>query len=397
MKPKKLHQNIYLLGFLSFFNDFTSEMITPLLPVWLAMMGLGAGFLGMLEGIANFLCYFTMLLSGMYADRHGQNKKTTLIGYRLCAFIRPLIAIPYPAFTLFARWVDRIGKGIRTAPRDRLLTSSAPQELWGKAFGIQRALDHAGSLAGAGVAAIFLSAYSQKLSILFLLASIPAILSILILPRSIQDIPIKLTNAPIRLSWSLLPPVLRPYIIIIFLSALSTPSELFLMLKMKELGMPTYQIPLIWIYLSVFKLFSAYLGGLLADRWSRRGTLGVGWLFFTAAYLGLAFNQSLFLSWFFIALFGFNSGIVEASERAYPATLAQEEERTTALGWYYFAYGLGFLPASLLFGFFWKIWGAKTAFLIYAVFTFFTIPLLTLLPSDRPERKVKSFFESRED
>jgi MFS family permease len=383
---KKISRNVYLLGCLSFFNDFTSEMISPLLPVYLAAMGLGAGFLGIMEGLANFFSYLMMLLSGLYADRRGQNKRITLFGYRLCAFVRPLIAIPSPVTTLLARLVDRIGKGIRTAPRDRLITASEEKESWGKAFGVQRALDHAGSLSGAGIAALFLSVYSQNLSLLFLGASIPAILSILIVPRWIQDIPVPLNPNPISLSWTQLPPPLRPYIIVIFLSAISTPSELFLMLRMQELGMKTFQIPLLWIVMTLFKLFSSYLGGHLADRWSRRMTIGGGWFFFTAVYVGFAYNTNLLGSWFLIAAYGFHAGIVEASERAYPATMAREEARAAALGWYYFAYGIGLLPASILFGILWKLYHAQGAFLIFAALTFLTIPLLAFLPSDRPER-----------
>jgi MFS family permease len=125
-------RNIYLLGLLSFFNDFTSEMISPLLPIYLAGMGLGASFLGLMEGLANFLCYLTMLVSGILADRYQKNEGLTFWGYRICAWIRLLFAIPHPAPVLSARLIDRIGKGVRTAPRDRLITAYIEKKFWGK-------------------------------------------------------------------------------------------------------------------------------------------------------------------------------------------------------------------------------------------------------------------------
>jgi len=378
-----MNRNIYLLGWLSFFNDFSSEMIAPLLPVYLASIGLGAGFLGLMEGFADGLSRITMLFSGAYTDRRGKTKRTTVWGYRLCAFIRPFMAFPLPAVVLAVRWLDRIGKGIRTSPRDRLITASVSPSLWGKAFGVQRMMDHAGSLIGAAAAALFLAFVSKNLSLLFVLASIPAVLSILLIPRFIRDVPVAKNPEPFALRLSLLPRPLRPFILFIFLSALSTPSELFLMLKMKDLGMPQYQMPLAWMFLTLFKLGSAYLGGILADRWSRRKTLALGWIVFVLVFLAFAWNTVLLFGWGLLALYGFHSGVVEPSERAYPATIATEKKKATAIGWYYFTSGLGVLPGSFLFGLFWKWWGSTEAFLIYAGFTLLILPLLFFVPSDR--------------
>ncbi len=382
MRP--LNRNIYRLGFLSLFNDFTADMITPLLPVYLATMGVGPQFLGIMEGVANFFSYLTRLASGIYVDRYGNNKKLTWFGYGLCAVIRLLLAIPFYPLVFFVRITDRIGKGIRTTPRDGLIMALAEKKDWGRAFGVQRSMDHLGALLGAACATFLLSYFSISLSWLFLLAAIPSLLASLWIPRKIPEVPTPKSRLHgFHFSWKALPPSLKAYVGIIFFAAFTSPSELFLLMKMHDLGLKEYLMPLAWLLLTLFSLVSAYLGGLLSDRWSRRGTIGIGWVLYAIVFLVFAFNQNLILSWIFLGLFGFQAGLVEASERSYPASLASENARATALGWYYLAYGLGMLPASLIFGFLWKYWSAQNAFLLYAGLTFLSVFFVGFLPSSR--------------
>lgn len=384
MFSRRMTRNIYLLGLLSLFNDLTADMITPLLPAFLAGMGMGAGFLGIMEGLANSLSHITVLFSGWYADRHGQNKKITVFGYSLSTYIRLLIAIPLPFVTLSVRLLDRIGKGIRTAPRDNLITASSDKKQWGISFGIHRAMDHAGALLAPPLATWLLSAYGLKLSTLFLIACIPSILSVILVPRFIQETPAASSSMTPRLTWKKLPPPLKRYVFIIFFSALSTPSELFLILRMQKLGLPTFQMPLAWFLLTFFTLLAAYAGGFLADRWSRRRTIGLGWLLFSLVYFGFALNTDLRWAWLLIALYGLHMGVIEASERVYPARIVSAENRAAAIGWYYFAYGMGLFPASLIFGLLWESMGAQFAFLLNAVLTLIAIFVLFIfLPSDR--------------
>ncbi|MFO1519847.1 MAG: MFS transporter [bacterium] len=384
MRP--LNKNVYRLGLLSLFNDFTADMITPLLPVFLMTLGFGSVALGAMEGTANCFSYLTMLLAGSYVDRHGKNKKVTLLGYSICAFARPFIAIPFFPITFLVRVVDRIGKGIRTAPRDTLMTSLTEKKDWGRGFGVQRAMDHSGSLIGSALAAWLISRYSLHLPTLFLIASVPAILSILFVPRKIPEIANKPRLPSASLSWRNLPRSLKPYIFIIFFAAFTSPSELFLLLKMKELGMPEYFMPIAWFSLTFFSLIAAYLGGHLADRWSRRYTIALGWLIFAIVYVGFAYNAQIVVSWVLLALYGIQAGLVEAAERTYPIHLADEKIRATALGWYYFAYGVGLLPASFLFGILWEKWSPQNAFLLYAGLTLISVFLVRLLPSSRPAK-----------
>ncbi|MFO1462777.1 MAG: MFS transporter [bacterium] len=380
---RRLTRNVYLLGLLSLFNDFSADMISPLLPAFLASMGLGAAFLGFMEGTANALSHLTALLSGWLDDRLHRSKRIAVSGYSLCAFVRPLIGIPIPGVTLAVRFLDRIGKGLRTAPRDRLLTASLEKRDWGKAFGVQRALDHTGALLGPPLAALLLKYFGLSYSMLFLIAALPAILSILIIPFWIHEPKEAPPDPSPRLAWRHMPKPLKHYILIIFLVAFSTPSELFLILKLKSLGLPTFQQPLAWGLLTVCTLISAFLGGILADRWSQRRTIAVGWAAFSVVFFALAFAQNLTVAWLLIAAYGLQAGLVEASERAYPASVVPPEIRATAMGWYYFAYGLGLLPASILFGQLWTKFSPRIAFLSYAIMTLLVIPLLTLLPTHR--------------
>ncbi len=383
LKTLKLPRNIYLLGLLSFFNDLSADMITPFLPLYLASMGKGSIFIGWMEGCANFLSYATMLFSGWYTDKFGNSKRTTLIGYGFCAFIRPLLAIPLSGLIFTVRILDRIGKGIRTSPRDFLLTTSLEKQDWGKAFGVQRAMDHMGALFAPAAAWILLS-FSISLPTLFLVASIPAILSLFIIPRFIQVAKEKPTTPLPWPTLKSLPRSLKIYLILIFFAGLSTPSELFLILKLNELGMSSLQIPWAWFTLTVLAILAAYGGGILADHWGKRSTIALGWSLFALTYLCLALTHSLNISiWFLIALFGFQIGLVEAAERAYPASLVSEKTRATSMGFYAFAYGCGLLPGSILFGWIWKHWGSSSAFYLFAALSLILIPFLSLLPSSQ--------------
>jgi MFS family permease len=377
-----LSRNVYLLGLLSFFNDFSSDMISPLLPAFLGTLGMGAVFLGWMEGLANSLSHVTALLSGWLDDRHHQSKRWTVAGYSLCAFIRPLFALGLPPVIVAVRLLDRIGKGIRTAPRDHLLTDSIERSHWGRGFGVQRSMDHLGALVGPPIAALLLGYFSVPLPWLFAVAALPAILSVLIVPRMIREPEVKRVRPAERpLSWRQLPKPFRRYLLVIFLIALSTPSELFLFLKLQEMGFPAYQQSLGWALLTAATMLAATLGGILSDYWSERRVMALGWALFAAVFVAIAYNQAAGWTWALLAVYGLQSGLVESSERTYPARMAPPAQRATMIGWYYFAYGAGMLPASVLFGWIWARWSPSSAFLAFAAMTLLTIPMLLMLPS----------------
>lgn len=385
---RRIPRNVYLLGLLSFFNDVTSDAIVPLLPAFLGTMGLGPRFLGIMEGFADSLSNILKLYSGRWADRYRKSKALTVAGYSLSTFVRPLLAVPVPAVTLAVRLLDRVGKGLRSSPRDRLITDFVEKKSWGEAFGIQRAMDHAGAVVGPLAATWLLSTYQISYSKLFLIACVPSILSILFIPGRIQETPARSKEEKSLPSWKTLPRPLKNYVLLIFFVAFSTPSELFLMMRVKELGFATALLPMAWLVMTVSSFFSAYLGGRLADAWSRRRTMGLGWVLFALVYAGFAYNTQAGLVWILMAGYGVQMGLVEPAERAYPALVVPESMRATAIGWFYFSYGMGLLFASLLFGELWRLAGSKTAFLVNAGVTCATVFLLLFLPSDRAVRPV---------
>lgn len=382
---KKIGKNIYLLGFLSLFNDLTSDLIAPLLPAYVMALGGGVALLGVMEGGANALAYGTVLLAGYYADRWRDSKKMTIFGYRLCSMIRMLMVFPIAPLVVTARWVDRIGKGIRTAPRDRLITSSVEQSEWGKAFGIQRAMDHAGSLLAPLGAMLLITIWGQNYSKIFLFACIPSLLSVLVIPYFLKKVDFKerdenqLAEPLPHLSWNKLHPTLKKYVGVIFVSALSTPSELFLIMKMERAGLPQSQAPVVWFILILFTLIASYFGGLSADRFGKRRTILIGWALFTVSYVGFAFFNIVSVLWVLVSVYGAHMGLIESSERVVAASLVPASQRATAMGWYYFAYGFGALPASLLFGYFWSHVGERFAFLWNAGLTVVAMILFVVL------------------
>ncbi len=386
MSPRR---NIYLLGLLSLFNNLSADMVAPLLPVYLISLGAGATLLGAMEGLANALSYGTVLWAGYYSDRHRKTKSLTIWGYRVCALIRLVMAVPSVPVVFSARLIDRIGKGIRTAPRDRLLTSSIPQKEWGGAFGIQRAMDHAGSLAAPLVASFLLSTYSLDYTRLFLVAAVPALVAGILIPFLIrepkvrEDVLLGKSENPYRLTWGRLHPTLKKYVAIIFLSSFSTPSELFLIYRMQELGAKPGEIPMVWFVLTLFALIAAYFGGLTAGWWGKRRTILVGWSLFALVYIGFGSFPILSLGWVMIALYGIHMGLIESSERVIAASLVEAEQRASAIGWYYFAYGMGALPASLLFGFLWNHVSVPFAFFWNAGITVVSILLFAILLDPR--------------
>ncbi|MBI2891628.1 MAG: MFS transporter [Nitrospirae bacterium] len=379
--------DIYRLGFLSFFNDVTADLITPLLPVYLGSLGLGVRFLGVMEGLADSLSNFVMLLSGAAADRSGRLRTGVRIGYRLAALARPLLAVPLAPVILLGRLLDRTGKGIRTPPRDRLITVSIARAEWGGAFSVQRAMDHAGALVGAPLAAVLLILYDINLPLLFLAACIPSLLSAFLIPRHLADLRLSPQPSAGLLPWRALTPTLRRYAVVIFLAALSSPSELLFLMRMQEAGAAPYAMPLAWFLFTSSALVGAYVGGPVSDTWGRRRTMAAGWLLFSLVTVAFGLTTSPAWFWPLISLLGFQAGLTEAPERAYAARIAPPEAQAGAMGVYYFAEGMGLLPASILFGLLWDRFGPAVPFFVAGGTALLATSLLSLLPSDRAKAR----------
>ncbi len=361
--------NVIALGVVSLLTDFSSEMIYPLLPLFLTrVLGAGPAFVGLIEGIAESTASFLKLVSGWLSDRWRRRKGLVVGGYALSSCARPLVAAAMaPWHVLAIRFVDRVGKGVRTSPRDALLADSTDPSHRGRAFGFQRAMDHLGAAIGPLVASGLLYGLGWDLRAVFWAAAVPALLSILVLGVGVTEVPPRPRGPveapePALQATFLFPPQFRRYLLVVVLFTLGNSSDAFLLLRAQEVGVGAGALPLLWAALHVVKsATSTPLGG-LSDRWGRRRVIRLGWFLYGAVYVGLAVAPGPIALWGLVLAYGVYYGLTEGVERALVADLVPSEARSTAYGWFHTAVGLAALPASLVAGVLWQARGPAWAF-----------------------------------
>ena len=373
--------NVLILGLVSFFTDVSSEMVYPLLPLFLTgVLGAGPAFLGVIEGVAESTASLLKLFSGLLSDRMRGRKKLVLFGYSLSALMRPLIgSAASPLMVLLVRTGDRVGKGLRTSPRDALIADSVDPSVRGKAYGFHRSMDNAGALLGPLVATGLLAYLVSDVRQVFWLAALPGLAAVLLIVWKLREVERKSPQAP-KPRLSLLPAgPLRRYLLILFLFTLGNSSDTFLLLKAGTLGVPAFRIPLLWAFFNAVKMLSTMPFGSLSDRVGRRGIILAGWCVYSLSYLGYAFAASETQIWLLFALYGLFYGLTEGVEKAFLADMADPALRGAAFGWYNFAIGAGAFPASLLFGLIWQRLGGVAPFVMGACLSGLAALLLLLL------------------
>jgi len=345
--------NVLILGFVSFLTDVSSEMIYPLLPLFVTtVLGAGPAFLGLIEGVAESTAALLKLLSGIWADRVRDRKGLVLAGYGLSAVSRPLIAAATgPVALLAVRFMDRIGKGIRTSPRDALIADSIDPSLRGKAYGFHRSLDNAGAIVGPLLATLVLAYFTTNLRVVFWLAAIPGALSILLIVTSVRETEHR-QQAPAAASFLKTIPSgnLRRYLLILLLFTIGNSSDAFLLLRAAQLGVSTGRIALLWTAFNLVKMLLTMPFGALSDKIGRKSLIIAGWIVYAAAYAGFSLAYAEWHAWLLFGVYGIFYALTEGVEKALMADLAPPEQRGTAFGWYNFAVGVGAFPASLVFG-----------------------------------------------
>ena len=361
-----LGRNVLALSAVSFFTDVSSEMIYPLLPVFLtAVLGANASFVGAIEGAAETTAALLKLASGWWSDRVRRRKPLVLLGYGIATVMRPLVAVAGSAAqVLTIRVADRVGKGIRNAPRDALIAESVDPSIRGRAFGFHRAADHAGGVLGPLIAFVLLTWYGTPMRTLFWLAAIPGVLSFIVLWIFVREIP-RAASEPSTVALDLSQPLGAAFwriLVVLFVFTLANSTDAFLLLRARQLGVPVVLAPILWAALHVVKSATSTPGGALSDRIGRRPTLVMGWLLYAAVYAGFAVASVAWQAWALFAIYGIFFGLTEGAERALIADLVGPARRGTAFGWYNLAIGLGALPASLMFGYVWDHAGAASAF-----------------------------------
>jgi len=372
-----LSRPVWLLGWVSFFTDMASEMVYPLLPLFLTqVLGAGAMSLGIIEGAAEAANSALKIVSGWLADRWHSPKKLVLLGYGIASSVRPLIgfATAWPQ-VLAIRFSDRLGKGIRGAPRDAMLADFAAADARGRVYGFHRAMDHVGAVTGPLLATAFLYFYPGNYRTLFFLTVIPGIIVILVLLKvpergqtgvkpgsdqgqtpttNLQSSRSGLWNLGGRFYWAMT-------VILIF--SLGNASDAFLLLRLSDLGVTSIWIPVLWSALHVVKVISSLVGGAMSDRFGRRGLIALGWLWYALIYAGFGyFDTKRAVIAIFLA-YGLYFGLTEGNEKAWVADMAPSHARGTAFGIYNAALGVGTLAASLIFGALWTRVSPHAAFM----------------------------------
>jgi MFS family permease len=358
--------------------DISSEMIHALLPVFLVTtLGASVTLVGWLEGAAEAVASITKLFSGTLSDRLGKRKLLTVIGYGLAAGTKPLFAIaPTAAWVFVARFTDRIGKGIRGAPRDALVADLAPAELRGASYGLRQALDTVGAFAGPLLAIALMTATQNQFRTVFWIAVLPAAISVLVLLVFVREPERERASNDIRSAPASPAPSLaglgRPFWWLIVIAALFTLarfSEAFLVLKASDTGLAAAYVPLVLVVMNVSYALSAYPAGAVSDRFDRWGVLGAGAALLIAADLVLARSGSIGSAMLGIALWGLHMGFTQGLFAALVADSADQSHRGTAFGIFNLASGIALLAASVIAGFAWDRFGPQATFLLGAAFT----------------------------
>jgi MFS family permease len=367
-ETRGLPRAVVVLGLVSLLNDFASEMVTPLIPLLLAtVLAAGPVALGLIEGLADTTTNLLKLWAGRRSDIAGQRRKGfVLFGYTLSNLVRPFLGFStHWLMVLNIRVTDRVGKGLRTAPRDALLADAIPAGMAARAYGYTRALDHTGAVLGALAAAAVVYWGTQRLDLVIAFSALPGLFAVLMIVFGIRE-PEHPTSVPPTLPalrWQALDARTRTYLIAIGLFALGRIPETFLLLRGHELGMSVVELLLLWAAMHTIKALTAESAGRFADRYGRRPVILTGYLVYVPALAGLAFALSAAHLWLFSLMLGLHFGLTEGAERAMVKDLAPPTGRGTAFGWFHMIVGLAAVPAGLALGGLWAVWQAKVAFL----------------------------------
>ncbi|NWF70169.1 MAG: MFS transporter [Chloroflexi bacterium] len=387
---RALPRNVWVVTLTSFLTDISSEMLFNLLPLFLAnVLGVKTNVIGLIEGLAETSASLMKVYSGWLSDKLRQRKRLTVLGYTLSALVKPLLYF-VTAWTgvLAVRFVDRLGKGMRTAPRDALIADSVDEKQRGLAFGLHRSGDTFGALLGLGIALLLVAAtQAQAVSLLretfqivVLMSIVPALLAVAALAVGARETRITTQRPAPRLTLRGLPPSFRAFLAIVVLFTLGNSADAFLVLRAQERGLNVIGVlGMLMTFNAVYALVSGPAGA-LSDRFGRRRLILLGWGVYGLIYLGFALATAAWHIWLLYALYGVYYGVFEGTAKALVADLVPAQQRGTAYGVYNAVVGLAALPASLLAGVLWQGVGGWGGFGASAPFWFGgTLALLALL------------------
>ena len=365
-----IKRNVYVLGIVSFLTDVSTEMILPVLPIFMVdILKADTSLVGLVEGVAESTASVLKIISGWLSDKIKKRKLIVVCGYSFSALAKPLFALSTSWFhVLFIRFLDRVGKGIRTTPRDALVADASVKKTRGKAFGIHRAMDTLGAVIGPIIAFLLLSYYGSSISVgeayrnIFWLSFIPGFLAVIALILFVKETKPKVGEY--RLDMKLLHPDLKPFLLATLIFALANFSYAFFILRAQSLGIAVAFIPLIYLFYNIVYAGFSIPAGSLSDKIGRKPVIMGSYALFALICLSFAFapQDVDWLVWLLFALYGVFAASFESVQKAFISDISKPETRATILGAYNGAVGLGALPASVISGVLWQFYGPSAAF-----------------------------------
>ncbi|MEW6418711.1 MAG: MFS transporter [Nitrospirota bacterium] len=360
-------KNVFVAGLVSFFMDVSSEMIYPLVPLFLAnVLGVSKSVIGLIEGIAESTASLLKVFSGWLSDRIGNRKWLMFAGYGISTLSRPIVALATGwHHVMGSRFMDRFGKGVRTSPRDAIIAESSDSAYFGRAFSFHRSLDTMGAVVGPALAFLLLGIFSNNYRSVFWLSMTPGAIAVLLIVFFISEKKIKRETKE-ELSKHLVIPLHPPlvkgglfdwkfkfFVLIATIFAIGNSSDVFLILRAQQIGIPTVMIPVVYLLFNLIYSLSAIPAGIAADRFGRKRVILLGFVLFAILYYGFAAAKDTTAIWILFAFYGLFMGLTEGIQKAFLATIIPQDFKATAFGVYNTAVGLAMFPASLIGGWLW--------------------------------------------
>jgi len=352
-----LGKNVTIAGLVSFFMDVSSEMIYPLVPLFLSnILGVNKSVIGLIEGIAESTASLLKVFSGWFSDRIGNRKWLMAAGYGISTFSRPIVALATGwQHVMGSRFMDRFGKGVRTAPRDAIIAESTEKTHLGRAFGFHRSMDTMGAVVGPALAFFLLGMFSNNFRWVFWLSMIPGAIAVLLIIFFIiekKKAPVIHSERP-KLTLKHFDWRFKFFVVIAAIFALGNSSDVFLILRAQQVGVPTVMIPVVYLVFNLVYSLSAIPAGIAADRFGRKRVILLGFILFSILYYGFAITKDATAIWVLFGFYGLFMGFTEGIQKAFLATIIPPDFKATAFGVYNTVVGVAMLPASLVGGWLW--------------------------------------------
>jgi len=376
-------KNVFIAGLVSFFMDVSSEMIYPLVPLFLAnVLGVNKSVIGLIEGIAESTASLLKVFSGWFSDRIGNRKWLMAAGYGISTFSRPIVALSTSwQHVMGSRFIDRFGKGVRTAPRDAIIAESSEKTLLARAFGLHRSMDTMGAVVGPALAFFLLALFSNNYRWVFWLSMIPGAIAVFLIIFFITEkkkVFVPHAERP-KLTLKHFDWKFKFFVVIVTLFAIGNSSDVFLILRAQQIGVPTVMIPVVYLVFNLVYSLSSIPAGIAADRFGRKRVILLGFVLFAILYYGFAIAKDTPAIWVLFASYGLFMGLTEGIQKAFLAVIIPPDFKATAFGVFNTAVGIAAFPASIIGGWLWDnispsatfYFGAITAGLSAILFVIF--------------------------